>query len=87
MALFDGLMLDYWQDAGLNMQDFFILTSSLLLVLLVSNLEQVRGVRKRVASWNLLFRWGLYLGLAACILLFGKFGGGYVAADFIYAGF
>ena len=87
MALFDGLMLDYWQDAGLNMQDFFILTSSLLLVLLVSNLEQVRGVRKRVASWNLLFRWGLYLGLAACILLFGKYGIGFSAADFIYAGF
>lgn len=86
-ALFDGLMLDYWLDAGLNMQDFFILASSLLLVLLVSNLEQVQGVRKRVASWNLLFRWGLYLGLAACILLFGKYGDGYVAADFIYAGF
>ncbi|MBQ9538432.1 MAG: MBOAT family protein, partial [Treponema sp.] len=85
-VLLDSLP-DYWMDAGLGTLDFLVLAFSLLLVLFVSCLEQTRGVRSRIATWNLFFRWGLFLGLSACILIFGKYGGGYVAADFIYAGF
>ena len=50
--------------------------------------------RTPVTSWvveppkqNLAFRWLVYLALFLAVLVLGRYGPGYNAADFIYAGF
>lgn len=72
---------------GLDPKDFWVLVFGMLIVLAVS-VSQLRGsVRERLAKQNLVFRWGMYLGLFVAVLLFGKYGEGFNPADFIYGGF
>ena len=72
---------------GLDAKDFSVLVIGLLILLLVSNMEQTKGVRQRLAEQNIAFRWAMYLGLAFSVIIFGMYGPGYNAQSFIYAGF
>jgi hypothetical protein len=40
-----------------------------------------------VASWVLPVRWAVYIGAIVFLVLFGVYGPGYEAADFIYQQF
>ena len=44
-------------------------------------------IRKTIDSYALLVRWGIYMALLVSIILFGKYGYGFNAVDFIYMQF
>lgn len=84
----DGSLL----KLGLDTPDFVIGFVSLGILLLASLLQQkfhaehktVRGV---LSCQNLPFRWFMYYGLIFAILIFGFYGPGYDASEFIYENF
>ena len=73
---------------GVAANEFMILIAAVL-VLFVVGLLQEKGihVRETIARQNLWLRWVLYLGGLFAVLIFGVYGFGYDAADFIYRGF
>ncbi len=80
-ALTDGSML----KLGLSAVDFIVLAFSLLLVLLVSLKKQRKGsVRELLAQRPFALQLMLWGGLLLCIILFGIYGIGYDASQFIY---
>ena len=44
-------------------------------------------MREKLAGQNLVFRWILYYGLLFAVILFGFYGPGYDAGEFIYQNF
>ncbi len=80
--LFDGSLCRL-----LKPQDWVLAIFSLLILLLVSVLQQRIRIRETLAVQNLAFRWSLYLLLFAAVLIFGCYGGDYDAAAFIYQRF
>ena len=71
----------------LSPQDWVVVLTALLALLVVSALQQKMRVRSTLARQNLLFRWSLYLLLCGTVLVFGCYGGDYNAAAFIYQRF
>ncbi|HCO62078.1 MAG TPA: membrane-bound O-acyltransferase family protein [Clostridiales bacterium] len=73
---------------GLSAQEWGVLLLSVLVLFVVSFLQE-RGVaiRQTIARQNLWFRWAIYLGGLFAVLIFGVYGFGYNASDFIYRGF
>ena len=73
---------------GLARQEFFVLLASLAVLLFVDVLHE-KGIRIRetVAKQNLVFRWLLYLAAIFAIIIFGMYGPGFNAAEFIYGRF
>ncbi len=84
----DGSLL----KLGLDAPDFTAGILGLAVVLLVSSLQlkfraEGSGVREKLAGQNLVFRWILYYGLLFAVILFGFYGPGYDAGEFIYQNF
>ncbi len=80
---FDGSLF----KLGLDGPNFILMVVSLFVLLIVSLLQEKDSVRKQIARQNLPFRWIIWYGLIFGILIFGMYGPGYNAADFIYQGF
>jgi hypothetical protein len=59
----------------------------MILLLLVSILQQRVSLSKSIAKQNIVFRWAVYTGLLFSVLIFGMYGPEYTPASFIYAGF
>ena len=77
---------------GLDAKDFIVMIIGLLIVLLVSNMEQTSdGTQKHVRVWlseqNIAFRWFIYFGLFFSVIVYGMYGYGFNPKDFIYGGF
>ena len=84
----DGSLL----KLGLDTPDFTVGILALGVLLLVSLLQQKfhaegKTVRGMLAQQNLPFRWIIYYGLIFTILIFGFYGPGYDASEFIYQNF
>ena len=89
----DVYKLDFWSlfngelyNLGLDRPEINILLLGLVLLLLV---DLVRYVRKErfdsfLKEQNLWFRWGVLLFLVAMTAIFGVYGPGYDAKQFIY---
>ena len=73
---------------GLDVHDVVILMLSIAVLVLVSACQE-RGfpIRKAFCRQNTAFRWLVYLLAIAAIWVFGAYGSGFNAADFIYGGF
>ena len=73
---------------GLDQLEMFILFVALLVLVMVSVLQE-RGVKMRetIARQNLAFRWVLFILAIMAVILFGVYGSRYNAAEFIYANF
>lgn len=73
---------------GLGQSDCIILAISVLLVFVVSLLQE-KGyhLREKIAQQNLVFRWILYYGIFFAILILGIYGRGYNVNSFIYGQF
>ena len=73
---------------GLSQKEFEILAIAIAILVAVSWLQE-KGIVIR--DWfnrqNTIIRWCIYLGVICVIWVFGTYGYGFNAADFIYGGF
>ncbi len=85
---FSFLFDDTLVSLGLTGKDWLVLFISLLVVLFVGYLHE-KGVhiRESISRQHLIFRWMIYLLAIAALMVFGKYGPGYNAANFIYERF
>lgn len=81
---FDGTLY----TLGLNRQNFTLLVVSIFVLIAVDILQE-RGVsiRKKIAEQNIILRWAVYLSAICTLVIFGMYGPGYNAADFVYQRF
>ena len=75
-------------DLGLHEKEWRVLFVALLVLFFVSR-KQEHGVaiREEFAKFNFAFRWLIYIAAIVTIWVFGTYGLGYNAGDFIYGGF
>lgn len=61
----------------------------MLIVLFVVSLLQENGmrIRKKLEEQNILFRWLVIVGAIVFLLIYGAYGAGFVASDFVYQQF
>lgn len=69
---------------GLEVKDYIILLAGLVLLVAVSLLQRRGKVRDRIASRPIAVRTAVWYGLFLAVLLFGAYGVGYDASQFIY---
>ncbi len=82
-VLYDGSIL----NLGLDIKDIVILAASLMILFAVSILQEKESICERLSRFNIIVRWGvLFVGIFA-VIIFGSYGPGYDAAEFIYQGF
>lgn len=72
---------------GLDAKGWFICVIGLSAMLVVDYLHTKGNVRVMLANQNILFRWFILLLLLFAVILWGQYGPGYDASDFIYKGF
>lgn len=77
---------------GLDRRGFMLSVILIVLVWAVSMLQEKfdkdgKTIRDVVAEQNIVFRWALYLGAFAGILILGIYGSGYNASAFVYGQF
>lgn len=83
-VLFDGSIL----QLGITYRDLNILVFSIFMLLICDILcEKFGGARKWIATQSVIFRWCIWCTLFLLVMVFGIYGPGYHAADFIYQGF
>lgn len=79
----DGSYLKY----GLDAKDLDVLIVSIAILIGVSCLQERGKVREMLARQMLWFRWSIYLLGIGATLIFGIYGPGYAASQFIYMQF
>lgn len=79
-VLFDGSLL----TLGLKMQDFAVLILGVVILFTVSMLQRKRSVRERIHAIAYPLRVVIWFSLFLAILIFGIYGIGYDATQFIY---
>lgn len=72
---------------GLERLEFGIAVFSLLLLFIVSLMQQKGSVRERIGQLKLPIRWMIWYALLFYVILFGYYGPGFSASEFIYQGF
>lgn len=82
-SLFDGTLY----STGLQKADFVILILSVIVLWMVSMLQERGGVRKKISAWNAVARWGFYAIAFVSIFMLGIYGAGYDASSFAYANY
>ncbi len=81
---FDGSLL----ALGIKYRDINIIIIVVVMLIIVALLrEKYEYARIWIQNQSFVFRWGIWLGLFVFILIWGKYGPGYSAAEFIYQGF
>ncbi len=81
---FDGSIL----STGVSWADINIIIFAVLLLIIVGILREKYGyARVWMDRQGVVFRWGVWILLFLLVLIYGKYGPGYDAADFIYQGF
>lgn len=81
----------FWDDSlfclGLSWKEWAVLAGSVLILIKVSIMQETFCIRDRILTWPLLARWGFYLRAIIVIIIFGTYGWGFDANEFIYGGF
>ena len=74
---------------GLDVKDMHVLWFFMLVLILSGFIRYYtkKSIRQLVAEQNIVFRWILYLALFFAVIIYGCYGSGYDAADFIYQQF
>lgn len=74
---------------GLTAVDYGVLRLSILMIAMAGMIRYVKkvSVREWMSGQNIVFRWFVWIGLFLIVLIYGKYGPGYDAAEFIYRGF
>lgn len=75
-------------NIGCIPQDFIVILVGIVIMLLVSILqEKGYSIREKISKQKLPIRWILYYAIIFAIIIFGIYGPGYAASDFIYGQF
>lgn len=82
-TLTDGSVM----NLGLEMKDWCITIVSLLILWGCSILQTKESLRDRLAKKHILIRWAVLYMLLFYVIIFGRYGPGFSAAEFIYQGF
>lgn len=82
-VLWNGAMF----ELGLDRVEMMIAVGSLIQLWIVSLLQRTGSVRDRIAGKVLPVRWVIWYALLFGVILFGCYGPGYSAGEFIYQGF
>lgn len=74
---------------GLDEKELHVLILMLLIMALagVLRIYLKRPIREWLSEQGIIFRWGIYICLIFCIIIYGKYGSGYNASAFIYGKF
>ncbi len=73
---------------GLSQADFVVVIIGAVIMFIVGLLqEREHKLREEISKQNLPFRWILYYAIIFAIIIFGIYGPGYAASDFIYGQF
>lgn len=81
--LFDWSIL----NLGLSWKQLVVLLISIVILIKTSMMQEKICVRDYILSMNVVCRWGIYIGSILVIVIFGTYGYGFNALDFIYGGF
>ena len=81
---FDGSILNF----GVSWLDINIIIIVCIMLLVVGILREKYGyARTWISEQGIVLRWLIWIGLFVLVLIYGKYGPGYDAAQFIYEGF
>ena len=73
---------------GIDEYETIIALIGIAIVLIVDIIhEKGISIRKKIASFSLPVRWGVWYGIIACVIIFGAYGAGYTIVDMIYAAY
>lgn len=72
---------------GLSSKDFLAAVLGIIVVLTVNMLQRNKSLRVQLSQKNTVFRWSLYIVAILSIIIFGIYGSGYSAQQFIYSQF
>lgn len=73
---------------GLDWKDWCVLLISIgILIWIHSKQEKGICIRNFIMNRSVYMRWAIYIAAILCIMIFGTYGFGYNAQDFIYGGF
>lgn len=79
---------NYLFNLGLNQSEWTILMLAVILLFFVSRTQEKGTViGLKISSMNIILRYAIYLAAIAVIWIFGTYGFGFNAQDFIYGGF
>ena len=78
--LFEGSLL----GLGLSVSDYFVLLIGLLILVSVSLIQRRESVREQIARLSYWPKFCIWYGLFLIVLIFGAYGVGYDASQFIY---
>ena len=81
--LWDGSLC----NIGLTEQEWIVLIISICILIIVSFLQQKICIRDEILKCNIVLRWFLYIIAILGIVVFGTYGEGFDAQEFIYGGF
>lgn len=81
--LFDDSLL----KLGLNGKEWIVLILSVLLWIRISLAQEKLCIRDWILEQHVIFRWAVYVGAILVIFVYGTYGYGFNAQDFIYGGF
>ena len=82
-SLFDGTLY----CVGLDRPNFLLAIAALAVLWAVSLMQRRGPLRERIAESPLVFRWIVYYALIFAIIIFGMYGPGFVASEFVYGNF
>ncbi len=79
-VLWDGSLL----ELGLSAADYIVLAVAVVIMYAYSEVEKTGDVRDKLAAKSALFRTAVTMGLFVIVIIFGAYGVGYDASQFIY---
>ncbi|MBR6848988.1 MAG: MBOAT family protein, partial [Lachnospiraceae bacterium] len=71
-------------ELGLSVADYAVVIAGAVLILIVSLLQRRKSVRERIAGLSYPLRFVIWYGLFLIVLVFGAYGIGFDASQFIY---
>lgn len=72
---------------GLAWKEWIVLALSIYFLAKVSLAQEKVCIRDWILEQRLVFRWAIYIGAVVAVLIYGTYGFGFNAQDFIYGGF
>lgn len=74
-------------NLGLSLEEIMVLLFAIGILYCVSRKQEAESMNQYLDNCHICVRWSIYIGIILAILVFGTYGMGYAASEFIYEGF